>query len=604
MAHRLLFLRRIFLVALFCAAAFALFHVAPAVHAQDAGLQDVGTAAEIDTGRTIYDTIGLIIGIFFGILGIIFLVLAIYAGFLWMTAGGNADQIDKAKRILINATIGLVITLSAYAITTFIVNAIGRATGVDVGAGGGESSIEPLSGSLGSGVIRDHYPARGAIDVPRNTKIFVTFKDQMFIESFIDGYDTAGTPRDVSDDTTSLNLNTDNIQIYATADGPDGALASDEVAVSFTDDLKTFVFDPPVIGSPTENVNYTVALSAAIMNADGQTPLNLGGYEWTFTVGTELDVTPPEIVSVIPAPAGIYDRNIVVQIDFSEAVDPTASTGSTANGFENIQMLSAGAVVDGSYEISNGYRTINFVTTDVCGTNSCGETIYCLPPAALLDGTIYAATPGDEPPQAAGFPYDGIVDVVGNSLDGDGDFGEEGGEVGDDYAWQFRTTDEINLSAPEIELVSPNVMAEDVDLDQDVVITFGCSASSNPDSCDSVLMSSSVDPENISILSNPEHEMWYTLYSRNLNADGQPPADPSEAPEKTEVTLNHGIFLESTDEQTYLYSMSVDVGIRNLYQNCYAPAEGPNALGGRCGTTPSQPYCCNGTPSSSICPDF
>lgn len=604
MEHRFLFLRRIFLVALFSAAVFAFFSFAPAALAQDASLQDVGAAAEIETGRDIYQTIGLIIGIFFGILGIIFLVLAIYAGFLWMTSAGNADQVDKAKRILINATIGLVITLSAYAITSFIVNAIGRATGVDVGGTGGSTSIEPLSGSLGSGVIRDHYPERGAIDVPRNTKIFVTFKDQMFIESFIDGYDTAGTPTDTSDDITSLNLNTDNIQIYATADGSDAALASEEVAVSFTDDLKTFVFDPPVIGSPTENVNYTVALSEAIQNADGQTPLNLGGYEWTFTVGTELDVTPPEIVSVIPVAGGIYDRNIVVQIDFSEAVDPTASTGSTANGFENIQLLSAGSVVDGSYEISNGYRTVNFITTDVCGTNSCGETIYCLPPAAILDGTIYAATPGDEPPQAAGFPYDGIVDVVGNSLDGDGDYGQEDGEVGDDYAWQFRTTDEINLSAPELELVSPNVMAEDVDLDQDVVMTFGCAASASPDSCDSVLMSSSISPDNIAILSNPEHEMWYLLRSQNLNAEGQPPVDPTEALEKTAVTLSHGIFLESTDEQTYVYSMSVDIGIRNLYQNCYAPAEGPNALGGRCGTTPSQPYCCNGTPSSSMCTDF
>jgi hypothetical protein len=44
----------------------------------------------------------------------------IYAGILWMTAQGNEQQVSKAKNLLINATIGLIITLAAYAITSFI----------------------------------------------------------------------------------------------------------------------------------------------------------------------------------------------------------------------------------------------------------------------------------------------------------------------------------------------------------------------------------------------------------------------------------------------------------------------------------------------------
>lgn len=64
--------------------------------------------------------IGQIIGVLFGLLGVIFLVLTIYSGYLWMTAGGNADQVEKAKRMLVQGIIGLTILLSAYAITEFV----------------------------------------------------------------------------------------------------------------------------------------------------------------------------------------------------------------------------------------------------------------------------------------------------------------------------------------------------------------------------------------------------------------------------------------------------------------------------------------------------
>lgn len=605
MMRLLRFLRTTFTFATISAAIFAFLAFTPAsVLAQDA-LEEVAGAAEIDTTQDIYTIIGTIINIFFGILGIIFLILIIYSGFLWMTAGGNADQVDKAKKILINGTIGLVITLSAFAITTFILNAISQATGVGGGATVSDGvSTEPLSGSLGSGVISSHYPARGATDVPRNTKIFVTFKQEMNIESFIEGYSTAGTPTDTSDDVVATALNAENVQIYATADGQEAALASEDVSVGFTSDLKTFTFDPPVLGSATEDVNYTVLLADTIQNADGQTPINLGGYQWSFTVGTELDLTPPEVKSVIPKASGTYDRNIVVQIDFTEAVDPTSATGLTDEGFENIRVNADGSVVSGTYEISNEYKTVTFTTTDVCGTNSCGETIYCLPGNSSIEATIFAATPGDEPPQAESFPYDGIVDVVGNSLDGDGDWGEGDGEVGDDYVWAFSTTDDVNLSSPEIETISPDINGSDVDLDQDVVITFGCQNSTTPSTCDAILMSSTISSDNIALAPSPEHELWYSFNKEDLTSDGAPVESEEDTAEKTGVTVDHGIFLESTDEQTYTYEVRVDEGIRNQYQNCYVPAEGPDASGGRCNTSASEPYCCSGTPSATICPEL
>lgn len=84
--------------------------------------------SEYDQRPTLYQTIGNILRILLQLLAIIFILLTIYAGFLWMTAGGNQDSIDKAKALLAQAVIGLVIILAAYSITLFVFENIGSAT--------------------------------------------------------------------------------------------------------------------------------------------------------------------------------------------------------------------------------------------------------------------------------------------------------------------------------------------------------------------------------------------------------------------------------------------------------------------------------------------
>lgn len=72
--------------------------------------------------------VGQIISVGLGLLGTISVVLMIYAGFLWMTAGGNDDQIDKAKGIISASVIGLVIILSAYGVTQYVLKQLYQAT--------------------------------------------------------------------------------------------------------------------------------------------------------------------------------------------------------------------------------------------------------------------------------------------------------------------------------------------------------------------------------------------------------------------------------------------------------------------------------------------
>ena len=64
---------------------------------------------------------GAIIQAILSFVGIIFMVIFIYSGILWMTAGGNDQRIEKAKKIMVESIIGLLIVLLAYAITMFIV---------------------------------------------------------------------------------------------------------------------------------------------------------------------------------------------------------------------------------------------------------------------------------------------------------------------------------------------------------------------------------------------------------------------------------------------------------------------------------------------------
>lgn len=64
--------------------------------------------------------IGQVISVFISLLGVIFVVLIIFAGYNWMTAAGDSGKVDKAKETLWRAVIGLIITVGAYAIWTWL----------------------------------------------------------------------------------------------------------------------------------------------------------------------------------------------------------------------------------------------------------------------------------------------------------------------------------------------------------------------------------------------------------------------------------------------------------------------------------------------------
>ncbi len=81
--------------------------------------EKLGVSADLST------SIATVIKAVLSLLGTIFLGLTIYAGILWMTAAGNDETVSKATGILKMAVIGLVIIMSAYAITYFVTTKLG-----------------------------------------------------------------------------------------------------------------------------------------------------------------------------------------------------------------------------------------------------------------------------------------------------------------------------------------------------------------------------------------------------------------------------------------------------------------------------------------------
>ncbi len=67
-----------------------------------------------------------------GILALIAVIMVLIGGFKWMTAGGNEERVDSAKKLLVAAIIGLVIILAAWGISLYAVQTLGEVTGADV----------------------------------------------------------------------------------------------------------------------------------------------------------------------------------------------------------------------------------------------------------------------------------------------------------------------------------------------------------------------------------------------------------------------------------------------------------------------------------------
>lgn len=478
--------------------------------------------------------IARIFQVILGILLVVCLGFLVYGVFLLSSAEGDEIQEARGKRLAQNAGIFLAIFVILFGILTFAISRLQRGGGASVPT----PSTQVGGGSFGAfpaNLLEAHYPENGQRNLSRNTSIMVTFTEAMDLDTIINNN---GTPNIPDDDTVNVN----NIRIFQSSDDPiAGPFVSARAQV--TDDLRTFLFTPiSLLGSEQQNTNYTVIIGENVASEDGlSTFAELGEFTWEFEVGTFVDSDPPFVESVVPQDQSTHPRNVVVQINFNEAMNPLTVIGSIARGFDNISIRdSSGELVEGRFTISNQYRTVEFITEDFCGTNACGEDVFCLPGNQTFQAEIRAAAVSAQPPTAL-FPFDGVTDAASNSLDGNLD-GAAVGAPDDNFAWSFQTTDQVDLTPPIITSVTPGPFDTNVSLQSPLTATF-----SKP------LQFSSMTHQSVQVTNLDRFQI-----------SGKTTGNQST------ITIEHGGLSEDTT-----YTPAITSDLRDLYQNCYRPCIGP-----------------------------
>lgn len=269
------------------------------------GLNEFAANTNLGTDVNLINLISRVINIILGFLGVIAIGLIIYAGWLWMTSGGDAQKIDKAKKIMLGAVIGLAIILSAFAIASFIIRQIRNAT-----TGGGGSNLcwdgnpppcppPPLPGSylrvLSQGPMGNGIKLCAAVQA--------TFSEAVQWST----------------------VNTTNFTIQEAASGTLFASGTYQPGVNAANIAFSHVgneFAP--------NTAYRVTLRSGFSGLRGVSNINLRTDKvWTFTTGSESDNTAPEVVTHQPPSGGAeVCRQTPIQVVFSEPMLATSFYGN------------------------------------------------------------------------------------------------------------------------------------------------------------------------------------------------------------------------------------------------------------------------------------
>lgn len=432
-------------VVFFCVLFFSNIVQAQTVVENQADVLGVKAIDESDlvlSGQDIRVIVAKIIRAVLGLLGIIAVIIIIYAGYVIMTSAGNEEKVVKGKKILLNAVIGLTIILSALIIVQFILNALADATGLRSDRGRVRVQLDSFAGSGALGrIVKDHYPTRDQTGVYRNTSIIVTFADTVPVDPSsiikndnqtcwdlntlkakkdctaeelknypyygdcvdLDGDNIINRKEKVNGKWECDTLLTDSVSITSelSKESLEAFALSSYENVKLVDgqikaDNFSFVFVPrELLGSPEQNVKHKVTLTNDILNKklDKEDQQGIFSnqftkyYSWNFETNTELDIDPPYVVSVSPQNDEKIPKNKIIRVQFSEPMNPIMISGKT-NGLDhtsftnillNTFLSGVTTTVSGDWKVSNGYTSVEFTPETPCGLNSCGDTMYCLP---------------------------------------------------------------------------------------------------------------------------------------------------------------------------------------------------------------------------------
>ncbi|MFC1687070.1 Ig-like domain-containing protein, partial [Patescibacteria group bacterium] len=298
--------------------------------------QSVGSTFGLGT-TSLENTVIRIVQWALGLLALVAVIVIMYGGFIWMTAGGNEEKIAQAKKIITRAVVGLIIVLLSWAIVIFVNNAISNATNPPFPPHCSNGIFEPGLGETGLD-CGGPCPACG---IPGTNEFVITeFQDS----------NGSGDPR------FDVHLCTSVQTLYnRTVDGGTVAAAAAAGFLQVVDldnggapvpgtwatVSKSTIFTPNSFFTPTTNFQVQLpkddlkSLGLPVLGLSACDALAVPGCDdsadpitWPFTTGVDLDVIQPSITATYPisdfANPSFPDRNVpmlpVIDVQFSESI--------------------------------------------------------------------------------------------------------------------------------------------------------------------------------------------------------------------------------------------------------------------------------------------
>ena len=106
-------------------AAVFMYSTLPAMAQLISPTDQPGRLAEAAPGGSFRDLLLTFLNFFLGFLGLVAVIMIIYGGVLYVTAAGNQENIDKGKKIIMYAVVGIVIILLAFALVNTLLTGLG-----------------------------------------------------------------------------------------------------------------------------------------------------------------------------------------------------------------------------------------------------------------------------------------------------------------------------------------------------------------------------------------------------------------------------------------------------------------------------------------------
>jgi len=497
----------------------------------------------------------------------------------------------------------------------------------------------------------------GIFDIMDNQVNFTNY----FILNFPSGYEAGNSwnikvsPRKLADTLTIGNY----VYTFVAGDTTGGyniAVGSSFDSNVLASSIKTALElsnNPDVIIDNSNTENSTVALKAKVSGSGGN--------------NIQLSSSNSEAISIIAFNGGAdktentiingkedQPMNSIVQINFSEVINPSTVVGDSDEMKNIIRVVNnsatavgAGATcsenkdcrsynctggscvgdsIAGSFAISSNYKIVEFKSNNKCGVNGCGEDIFCLPASSNLKIEIQAAslatcssdtdcsgkssfTTCSTSCTDGNFHYypladinletglNGVIDAANNSLDGNSDSYAQG-------PISFFNKNDNNISSGDnfkwsfwvsnkIDATPPKIKA----------IIPALDATSSVSLIDDVvitfnkLMMSSTLKTGQVIVNDVTHRLLNLISGQLvgywIDSENED-SDPLDGIiDQTTAYIKHAIFFEGAD-----YTSQVGSGVKDIYQNCFKPSGGSS---GSIICTPdsAQPFCCNGVAKNS-----